>query len=400
MTTTLWSSKRARPATVAGSSPKSRSPWSSRKSSNSSLQKSRVCGRREWRASWVVCQAVRLEKTFWRRRWSRSSSLPISSRWAGSSSACSSAMRVSSSRSGSSKSSVSGMVHRHGAGAKMHLELGYQLGSGVDGKATCPHDHLLRGQEQVDEDGHGAGMTPTECSERGNHLLRVGGGTNAYPQGVRFTGGLHRSPPIGGERGLERADVLGQHHAALVGVVDPTADEHRLASTEMLGGCLERLGEDGDLDGAGHVFERDEGHPVAALRRRLLEGRHLTEEQHARPRALGRDLARRCHAEGFHHRRVAGQWMPRNVEAEDLLLELEALIGVPLGHNGDRLGLRRDRRRRQQIEKRCLALGLLTLLALAGLERGVDGGPEVGARQAEGVERARLDQRLQHPAVD
>src|SRR5215510_3324298 len=242
MTTTLWSSKRARPATIAGSSPYSRSPWSSLKSSKSSLQKSRVCGRRGWRASCVVCQAVRLENTFWRMRSSRSSSFPISSRWAGSSSACSSAMCVSSSRSGCSKSSVSGMVHRDRAGAETLVQLGDQVGSGVDGEAASTHDHLLRGEQQVDEDGHGTRMISADHLERRDRLLRVTGGTNAYTDGVRFVARLHRGTAVGGKRRLERADVLGEHDAPLVGVVDPAADDHRLAPPQILRGGLERLG--------------------------------------------------------------------------------------------------------------------------------------------------------------
>src|SRR5215470_5401106 len=224
---------------MAGSSPYTRSPWSSMKSSNSSLQKSRVCGRRGWRASCVVCQAVRLENTFCRMRSSRSSSFPISSRWAGSSSACSSAMCVSSSRSGCSKSSVSGMIHRDRAGAETLVQLGDQVGSGIDGEAARAHDHLLRGEQQVDEDGHGAGMIAADRFERRDRLLRITGGTNAYPDGVRFVARLHRPPTVGGERRLEWANVLGEHDAPLVRVVDPAADDHWLAPPQILRGGLE-----------------------------------------------------------------------------------------------------------------------------------------------------------------
>src|SRR5262249_42352364 len=247
MTTTLWSSKRARPATMAGSSPYNRSPWSSMKSSKSSLQKSRVCGRRGWRASCVVCQAVRLENTFWRMRSSRSSSFPISSRWAGSSSACSSAMCVSSSRSGCSKSSVSGMVHRDRAGAETLVQLGDQLGSGVDREAARAHDHLLCGKQQVDEDGHGAGMISADRLERRDRLLLVTGRSNADTDGVRFVARLHRPTTVGGERRVEWAHVLGEHDAPLVGVVDPAADDHRLAPPQIFCGGLEGFGKHGDL---------------------------------------------------------------------------------------------------------------------------------------------------------
>ena len=55
--------------------------------------------------------------------------------------------------------------------------------------------------------------------------------------------------------------------------------------------------------------------------------------------------------------------------------------------------------RRQEVEERGLALRAIPLLALAALERGVGGREQMGARQAERVEGARLDQGLQHAAI-
>src|SRR5688500_1016981 len=159
ITTTERPSKRARPPTMAASSPKTRSPCSSRKSSKSSLHQSRVCGRLGWRASCVRCHGVRAAYVFWRRRARRSSSLAISSRTrSGSSSAWSAAMRFSSSSNGCSNSSASGILDHHRGGAHHAGDLARELGGGVHGDAARTHHHLHAVEQHVDEHGHAAGM--------------------------------------------------------------------------------------------------------------------------------------------------------------------------------------------------------------------------------------------------
>ena len=173
------------------------------------------------------------------------------------------------------------------------------------------------------------------------------------------------------------------------------------AGAQEGGGRLVGLGEHRHLDGAGHVLQGEEGHPVAALGRRLLDRRDVTEERDARAVAAGSQLGGRGDAERLGHALEAGQRVARDVEAEDFLLVPQALIVLPLGHDGGRLRLARRRgRRRQQIEERGLALGALALLALAGFEREIALGQQVRAGQPERVERAGLDQALDHAPVD
>src|SRR2546429_2846823 len=91
--------------------------------------------------------------------------------------------------------------------------------------------------------------------------------------------------------------------------------------------------------------------------------------------------------------------MAGDIEPEDLFLEGEALVRLPFGR---RLGHRRarpGRAGRQEVEERRLALRAVALLALATLERGIRGREQMGPRQPERVEGARLDQRLEHAAV-
>src|SRR5688572_6301361 len=187
MTTTERPSKRASPPTMAASSPKTRSPCSSRKSSKSSLHQSRVCGRLGWRASCVRCQGVSPAYVFWRRRASRSSSLAISSRTrSGSSSAWSAAMRFSSSRSGCSKSSPSGILDHHGGGAHDGRHLGRELGGGVHGHAARPHHDLHAIEQDVDEHGHAPRMLVAHSLEGGEGGGSVTGRRHAEAAGARL----------------------------------------------------------------------------------------------------------------------------------------------------------------------------------------------------------------------
>ncbi len=68
MTTTRRPSIRAKPATIASSSPNSRSPWSSTNSSAISARNSRVRGRRRLRASWTRAQTTAFSSTGGGRR--------------------------------------------------------------------------------------------------------------------------------------------------------------------------------------------------------------------------------------------------------------------------------------------------------------------------------------------
>src|SRR2546429_579178 len=91
--------------------------------------------------------------------------------------------------------------------------------------------------------------------------------------------------------------------------------------------------------------------------------------------------------------------MARDVEAEDLLFECEALVWLPLRRYLDRLRAGGRARCGEEVEERGLALRAVALVALAALERAVHGGEQMGAWQAERVEGARLDQRLEHAPV-
>src|SRR2546427_4064574 len=95
----------------------------------------------------------------------------------------------------------------------------------------------------------------------------------------------------------------------------------------------------------------------------------------------------------------AGERMARNVEPEDLLLEGEALVRLPLRHHLGHRRARRGRSGRQEVEERRLALCAVALLALAALERGIRGREQMRPRQPERVEGARLAQGLEHAAV-
>ena len=115
--------------------------------------------------------------------------------------------------------------------------------------------------------------------------------------------------------------------------------------------------------------------------------------------ALGRQIGRRGDAQRLDDAAVSRQRMAGDVEAEHLLLEREALVGLPFRRD---LGRRAspDGRRRQDLEEGPLPFGAVTLLALAALECRVGGGEEMRTREAERVEGACLDETLHHTPVD
>src|SRR5216117_3671663 len=235
-------------------------------------------------------------------------------------------------------------------------------------------------------------------SEKGRGVLA----DDIRPPGRALPGpaGRHSAGAGGrGERLLERADVVGEHDPPLLAVVHPTPDQECLARVQARGARLVGLREDRDVYRPVHVLEREERHAVAALGGRLLEPGRVAEAEHARAVALGRELGRRREPERLDDGAEAGERMARDVEPEDLLFECEALVRLPLWHHLDRLAAGRRGWRRQEVEERGLALRAIPLLALAALERGVGGREQMGARQAERVEGARLDQGLQHAAI-
>ena len=127
----------------------------------------------------------------------------------------------------------------------------------------------------------------------------------------------------------------------------------------------------------------------------------VTEQRDARAVAAGGQLGGRGDAERLGHALEAGQRVARDVEAEDFLLVAQALIVLPLGHDGRRLRpCAASARPPAEIEERGLALGTLALLALAGFEREIALGQQVRAGEPERVERAGLDQALDHAPVD
>ena len=76
----------------------------------------------------------------------------------------------------------------------------------------------------------------------------------------------------------------------------------------------------------------------------------MPEEEDARTVAFGRELGRRGDAEGLDDGPEAGKRMPRDVEAEHLLFEGEALVRVPLRHHLGRLSAGDRGRRGQAVE--------------------------------------------------
>src|SRR5262245_28378816 len=91
--------------------------------------------------------------------------------------------------------------------------------------------------------------------------------------------------------------------------------------------------------------------------------------------------------------------MPGDIETEHLFLEGQALVRLPFGDDLGR-GARPARRLGQELEERTLPLGPIALLAPAALEGAVGRGQEMRAGEAERVERARLQEALDHTPVD
>ena len=127
----------------------------------------------------------------------------------------------------------------------------------------------------------------------------------------------------------------------------------------------------------------------------------MSEQEDARAVTLGGQIAGGRDAQWLDHAAVSRQRMARDVEPEHLLLERETLIGFPLRCDlGGRARPGRRRHRRHHLEEGALALRAVALLTLAALERRVGGGQQMGAREAERVERPRLDEALHHAPVD
>ena len=93
--------------------------------------------------------------------------------------------------------------------------------------------------------------------------------------------------------------------------------------------------------------------------------------------------------------------MARDVEAEHLLLEGEALVGAPLRER-EVVALRLVGRSgaTQDIEHRHLTLVALSLMPLTSLECAIEGGHELGPGPPARVKGAGLDQALHDAAVD
>ncbi len=108
-------------------------------------------------------------------------------------------------------------------------------------------------------------------------------GEHADTEGVGLADERGCAPGLA-ENAVEQAHLLGEDAAPLVAVVDAPSHPQGVPRSQLLGGGLERLREHRDLDGALRVLQRDEGHTVAALGRRLLERHHVTEETDARSR--------------------------------------------------------------------------------------------------------------------
>src|SRR6266511_5737565 len=153
---------------MALSSPKTRSPWSSTKSSSSRRKKSSVCGRFGCRASCARCQGLSPPYTFCWSRLSRSSRRPISSRAAcGSSAARSSAIRFSSSRRGRSNSSSSGIFDEYTARSQELLDFREQRLVRGDRQALGAYHDLLLVEQHVDEERRRPRVGLAEPAHRG-----------------------------------------------------------------------------------------------------------------------------------------------------------------------------------------------------------------------------------------
>src|SRR5262245_20234680 len=199
------------------------------KSSNSRRTKSRAWGRRGWRASWVVCQAVSPAKVFSRSRSRRSWSRASSSRLPGSSAAWSAAILASISSSGCSKSSASGMLHHRSSRAEQGLELAEQLGACVHGESARADDDFLGGQYQVQEDRDRSRVLSTGLAHGGQWPRRVVAGPNTDAQHIGLAARCAGAAGGVGQGPLQRAYVIGENHAAFIAVVEAATDQQRVA---------------------------------------------------------------------------------------------------------------------------------------------------------------------------
>src|SRR4029453_3266882 len=100
----------------------------------------------------------------------------------------------------------------------------------------------------------------------------------------------------------------------------------------------------------------------------------------------------------LHDLTISRQRVPGDVETEHLLFERQALVRLPFGDDLGR-GARARPPLREELEERSLALGPIALLAPTRLEGGVGGGQEMRPREAQRVERARLQEALDHAPV-
>ena len=261
-------------------------------------------------------------------------------------------------------------------------------------------------QQDVHEDRHGArdarrrrGAAPPARSAPSP--AGRGPGTR---QASRLAAAVARPAPPVASALLEQAHLLGEHHPALVAVVDAAADQHGSRERRYGRGRLERLGEDRDLHGAVHVLEREERHAVAALGRGLLERRPrgrtaCTRAPWPRLASSADDVTPSDSTTPLE----ACQRMAGDVEAEHLLLEGEALVVVPLGHRPRRrLGGARALAARPAAGRRTRPAPRRGRAAAAGplSSASVALGQQMRAREPERVEGAGLDEALDHAPVD
>src|ERR1051326_2939718 len=175
--------------------------------------------------------------------------------------------------------------------------------------------------------------------------------------------------------------------------------QHGHAVLQPLGVLRVEIGKDHDVDGAELIVEDELGHDLPFVRPlldlRALDLRDDPADVHRLVDVAVQRL-RRGPAEQPQLLGVFVERMPGDVEAERLFFVLQLFFFRPFGEVGD---ARRGHGGRSHAEERRLAALLLVLRALRGIGRRIDGLEERAAREAERIERARLDQRLDHLLV-
>lgn len=201
----------------------------------------------------------------------------------------------------------------------------------------------------------------------------------------------------GGDEGA----YFGTFHADLVFVgFGFTANKDGFVAVKERGDFAVEAWEDGDFDGAGHIFDHDKGHGFAFFGDHAAFGGDDASDSHfATARIIG-EIGDICGDEAFDVFFEALEGMAGDVKAEDLFFLLEAFFFGPVFEEGD-LGFGWRGGACEEIEHRDLAAAFVFLEALAVLDGVVHDSDERGAVDGfDAIEGTGLDQGFDHALVD